>query len=472
MDFLDSSTPPPSFYIFKNTNNQSKFGGIITLIFYIIQILCVIFLIYDYIEQTPIISFVELWEPNEEKKQNIKIAFRYSGRIDFYDIIDLKAKEKIVKNDSTTKEEHEIETFSCDQNFKENINGEWKCIKGGFNFTRKINDYNYLYFPLILQENNKTEIGDKTIKIELIYERKVIHHFNFLNPFTSFLDKKDYTFQKNIRTIYYEYLKNIKYETKGSGFGISFFDYCDFKYFNLTKLGSKSKTQYSTYIDRNEGTIRILSNDKNESGGLALHFSNNSIFYERKYSSVFDYISIFGGYYSVFILISEVILSFYSKTNENFRIINYIINKNQIHKMKFNNNLSLVPLESKEEENKEIISEENKNNEDRKKELLFFETEDSDEDYERKLKRTITIDSLKNINFISIFGNGIDFFGCMKHRKNQQVLNYINEFIQDNFSLEKIYFNQLKLEELIQKSQIKDESAIINEIEKKLNSFT
>ena len=205
---------------------------------------------------------------------------------------------------------------------------------------------------------------------------------------------------------------------------------------------------------------------------MALHFSNNSIFYERKYSSVFDYISIFGGYYSVFILISEVILSFYSKTNENFRIINYIINKNQIHKMKFNNNLSLVPLESKEEENKEIISEENKNNEDRKKELLFFETEDSDEDYERKLKRTITIDSLKNINFISIFGNGIDFFGCMKHRKNQQVLNYINEFIQDNFSLEKIYFNQLKLEELIQKSQIKDESAIINEIEKKLNSFT
>ncbi len=50
MDYLDSLTPPPSFYIFKNTNNQSKFGGLITLIFYIILILSLIFLIYDYSE--------------------------------------------------------------------------------------------------------------------------------------------------------------------------------------------------------------------------------------------------------------------------------------------------------------------------------------------------------------------------------------------------------------------------------------
>ena len=215
MDYLDSLTPPPSFYIFKNTNNQSKFGGLITLIFYIILILSLIFLIYDYSEQSPIISFVELWEPDEEKKQNIKIAFRYTGGIDFYEHIDLKVKERIVKNDSLTKEEHEIKTFNCIQNFKENNNSEWKCIKEGFEFKRKDNDYNYLYFPLILKEKNPTEIGDKTIKIEIIYERKVIHHFNYLNPFDSFIDKKDYSFQNNVRTIYYEYLKNIKYETTG-----------------------------------------------------------------------------------------------------------------------------------------------------------------------------------------------------------------------------------------------------------------
>ena len=140
MDYLDSLTPPPSFYIFKNTNNQSKFGGLITLIFYIILILSLIFLIYDYSEQSPIISFVELWEPDEEKKQNIKIAFRYTGGIDFYEHIDLKVKERIVKNDSLTKEEHEIKTFNCDQNFKENNNSEWKCIKEGFEFKRKDND--------------------------------------------------------------------------------------------------------------------------------------------------------------------------------------------------------------------------------------------------------------------------------------------------------------------------------------------
>ena len=149
------------------------------------------------------------------KKWNIKIAFRYTGGIDFYEHIDLKAKERIVKNDSFTKEEHEIKTFNCDQNFKENNNSEWKCIKEGFEFKRKDNDYNYLYFPLILKEKNRTEIGDAIIKIEIIYERKVIHHFNYLNPFDSFIDKKDYSFQNNVRTIYYEYLKNIKYETTG-----------------------------------------------------------------------------------------------------------------------------------------------------------------------------------------------------------------------------------------------------------------
>ena len=140
--------------------------------------------------------------------------------------------------------------------------------------------------------------------------------------------------------------------------------------------------------------------------------------------------------------------------------------------MKINNNLSLLPVESNEEKNKDIIDEENKNNEDRKKELLILEIEENDEDHERKLKRIKRIDSFQNINFISIIWNGIDFFGCMKNRKNQKILNYINKFMKDYFSLEKIYFNQLKLEEIIHKSQIKNENIIINEIEKKINSIT
>ena len=98
---------------------------------------------------------------------------------------------------------------------------------------------------------------------------------------------------------------------------------------------------------------------------MVLHFSNNLIIYKRIYISLFDYISIFRGYYCVFVLIFEFKLSFYSKTNENFRIINYIINKNHIHKMEINNNLSLIFLESNEVENKEIIKEANKNNEEK-----------------------------------------------------------------------------------------------------------
>ena len=86
----------------------------------------------------------------------------------------------------------------------------------------------------------------------------------------------------------------------------------------------------------------------------------------------------------------------------------------------------------------------------KKKQLLYLKIGENNEDYERKLKRTRIIDPFKNIGFFNTFGNSIDFFGCMKYRKNQKILNY-------NFSLEKIYFNQLKLEELIHQSQIKDE---------------
>ena len=61
----------------------------------------------------------------------------------------LKNKRKKVKNDSLTKEGYEIKSLNCVQNFKENINGECKCIKNGFEFKRKDNDLNYLYFILI-----------------------------------------------------------------------------------------------------------------------------------------------------------------------------------------------------------------------------------------------------------------------------------------------------------------------------------
>ena len=52
----------------------------------------------------------------------------------------LKNKRKKVKNDSLTKEGYEIKLFNCIQNFKENINGEYKYIKNGFEFKRKDND--------------------------------------------------------------------------------------------------------------------------------------------------------------------------------------------------------------------------------------------------------------------------------------------------------------------------------------------
>ena len=52
----------------------------------------------------------------------------------------LKNKRKKVKNDSLTKKGYEIKLFNCIQNFKENINGEYKCIKNGFEFKRKDND--------------------------------------------------------------------------------------------------------------------------------------------------------------------------------------------------------------------------------------------------------------------------------------------------------------------------------------------
>lgn len=471
MENIDSATPPPSFYIFNNSSNQSKFGGFMSLISYILGILTIIFLIYDYFVQTPIISFIEQWEPNEEKTKLLKVAFRYTGNVDAYESFETKAIKKIVKNDSLTTEEYNIDLYNCDQNFTENINGEWKCIKGGFELKRKDNDYNYLYFPLILKEKNKTDIFDKTVKLELIYERQVIHHFDYLTPFETFLDKKDYTFQNEVKTIYYEYLKFIKYETSGTGTGISLFDYFNFKYFNLTKLGSKSQLIYSTYIDRNEGTIRILSQNKNESGALALHFSNNSFYYHRKYQPFIEYISLFGGFYSVFIAISKIFIDFYSKTNDNFRMMNYFINKNNKNKEK-TGSLSLIPDDGNKEESKTKIIDENKKKEESDEKFLSFDTDDEQkEEEEKKLKMTNAIDSFKNITFWTIIGNGIKCFSCLKNKKNQRILNYINDFFQENFSLEKIYFNQLKLIELFESSHIQKQSLIINKIENNLNSM-
>ena len=469
MDYFDSITPPPTLYIFNNSNHQSKFGGIITLLSFTAEILCVIFLIYDYIDQVPMISFIEMWEPHEKKMKNLKMAFRYVGNLDAFESFNTTALEKIVKNDSLTKEQHEIELYNCDDKFNEKKNGEWKCIKGGFNIYRQENDYNYLYFPVVLNEKNTSEINDKTVKLELIYERQIIHHFNYLNPYETFLDKKDYSFENNVKIVYYEYLKDIKYETSGVGLGISLFDYVNFKYFNLTKLGSKTQTTISTYIDRNEGTIRVFSPSKTESGALALHFSNNSFFYHRQYQPFIEYISLFGGYYSVIAMICEILVNVYSKTNENFRMMNYFINKNHIYKEKSGNkNLYLFEINESEEEKKKITHD-YKN--EQKKEFLSFEMEENDEKDERNLKRINAIDAFKNIDFFSMFGNGIDIFGCMKKRKNQKILNYINDFFQENFSLEKIYFNQLKLVEIIENSQMKMQSKIINDIELELNTF-
>ena len=189
---------------------------------------------------------------------------------------------------------------------------------------------------------------------------------------------------------------------------------------------------------------------------LTITFNNNHyeyILYERTKKEFLDILASIGALFSTIKFFFDLVFSYYSKNFNNYKILEKILSspKDHCQKIEINSEFKDSINQSTDGENNDPMKDINK------KDLLIDKSSDENES-ENEINNKKDDINFKNIDennpiildklpFIDFFYNNI-YFKFWNKRRNQELINSINEISYKYLSVEALLYNQIKLEGL------------------------
>jgi len=459
MHFLDFLSSPPNLFVFQKKTAKTKFGGILFCFYIIIMIsICLAYII------------------------NYTVNDKYSFEIK---IIDNSTINHIPY--SKRDEENPFDYLNEDEELNPMLNfliisvGEFKiydkniekylkriCISKYcmYNITRRVSGQELEYHYICGNDSNCSSINGYSLarafkfwytgfkldhQAEIPFQIDKNKNTRFLFP--EFLGFDD----RNVREIVEIDWEVIQYKDKESIFDslmnnkkeITSFGHFKPEY----KISYREMTPKEKHIDYNydeKGNKIYYMNF------LTIIFKNNHyeyILYERTKKEFLDVLANIGALFSTIKFIFDFIFSFYSKNFNNYKILEKILSSSKDHfkKIEINSEFKDSINEPIDKENNNIIKDIEK------KDLLIDKSSDENENENEiniqkndiNIKNTHEDNSivLDKLPFIDFFYNNI-YCKCCKKRRNQELINSINEISYKYLSIETLLYNQLKLEGL------------------------
>ena len=452
MKYIDIISQSPKNFIFQKESNKTNFGGIFSLIYFIL--ILVIFLIYATIfllnETYEITSFIsqgrgldddELKKIAQSEKYNPTLKIKFS--LVSYQGIEKELSERFILYDLKQK----------------------KQVKRDEIMERRISE---ISFAVLYQcKNNETDCEVEEEDYKSYYQLIFWHNGFAIRPQEEIpIFKKDtfnadaIAFNPDIQFYLFYQWDIIRYEdSKGL---LQLFDIFKEKEGYNTKendiyIGGKLKKHYSFLISQDSYSVdrhyRLLF----RFNVLGPHNSNTFLYedFKRKKKSFLDSIAnIFSLWMSLYNGISFIFEMVYSKNFDKYKIIENIISKGNKHlinnlnekqKPKFvmkdiniNTNKGETLLENEFCE-KPINEEDNILNDD---DDIYNVNFSNLQDQEGR-----TLPKLRFIDFI--FNNIYCEKICKYRKKQQQLISTCNDIIFKYFSIENVLYNQFMIENLI-----------------------
>ena len=420
---LDLLSESPRFFIFKKEANKTNFGGVLFLIYIIIDIIIATYYLINYIKndkyEIEYSLYVNSSPSNEDNNEiykellnpNMNLSFLLFShgnnkrlklfdmkKYDFINISDYRRYTRLEKrlNDFFLDVLYECENENCTNESEENI------AEQPFEFTLF-----YEYFSIDFQSNSN------------IFNKKKSHITN-------------YFFYHNKTNVYNNWHNIIIKEKKG------FFQKEDIEgcgYFDSVEKVVSKEDIFQWEVDHK--WYKLLMSWQ------IINTNSKITEYKRRRVSLVTIGANILSYFSNLFFIFKFIFKFYSKHFENYKIIeNMYINKN---------NEILYDNDEQNEESKINKKDKNLNNQ--------FEFSNFELELEKKNINDNNLNDINNkfidkkenkflkLNFIHFFLHNI-YFKCCNKYNSQEIISISNEILFKYCSVDSILYNQIMLENL------------------------
>ena len=187
------------------------------------------------------------------------------------------------------------------------------------------------------------------------------------------------------------------------------------------------------------------------------------ILYERKKVEFLDVLANIGALFSTIKFFFALAFSYYSKNFCNYKILGKILAspKYSIKKIELSSdfNPSISPkieenqdIQTKDIDNKEKLIDNNSN----ENKIIIKESDVNIDNENNKIDETNSI-VLNKLSFIDFFLSDI-YSKCCKRKRNQEIINLVNEIVYKYLSVDALLYNQMKLEGLFKDYKWKNSS--------------
>jgi len=465
MHFLDFLSSPPKLFIFQKKTAKTKFGGILFCLYIIIMLSISLAYIINYaindkytfeikkIDNTTnnVYSLREMdkeppyadLDKDEELNPLLNITINVGGNFSIYDTYIKKYLEG-----ECSDEKHFGYLYNITRRVSDLLN--WNL--DGLEFHYKCgNDSNCSSLDSSKLER-KFHFGstgyklDHQAEIPFQIDRDEIFLFprilEFKNPNKGAILEFDWeVIQYKDKQSLFDSLINNKKE-------ITTFGHFKPEY-KITEIDMTPKEKHIKYNYDDKGNKNYYMNF------LTVTFNNNHyeyILYERTKIEFLDILASIGALFSTIKFFFDLVFSYYSNNFNNYKILEKLLSSPEGHFKKIELTKFIDSInQSKEEENNDTMKDI-----DKKDSLIDKSSDENKSENEVNIKKddinSKIIDEdnpivLDKLSFIDFFYNNI-YCKCCKKRRNQELINSINEISYKYLSVEALLYNQLKLEGL------------------------
>ena len=450
LDFLSSS---PKFFIFQKETAKTNFGGIL-------------FLIYIIIMMTISLAYIVNYAVNDKYTYEIKLIDNTTNN----EPINIFSEEnpfEILNEDDELNPSINFSMFMSNSfgiydrkthEYLEGVNnGDIDDEYSWYNITRKVSDLELQYHYICGNDSNCSSMEelrervfiltfqayklDHQAEIPLKIMRDDLILYDYLDAFEGDDTRAEveidwevikYKDQKSI----FDSLTNVKRETT----------YGHFK--------PEPKITYEKMIPKNN-YIKYNYDEKWNKiyymNFLTIKFTNKHyeyILYERKKVEFLDILANIGALFSTIKFFFSLVFNYYSKNFDNYKILGKILNspKEPIKKIELSsdfNNKEEKDNKIKDIDKKDPFIDKASNDENK----IYIKASDINKETDENNIEEANSIVLDKLSFIDYFYNNI-YSKCCKRRRNQELINSVNEIVYKYLSIDSLLYNQLKLEGL------------------------
>jgi hypothetical protein len=495
MNTLDILSLSPTYYIFQQKTNKTHFGGVLVLIYLIIMFFISLSYILDYVLNdkfeiaSSIVYTIKKYDKNKhmfiydhhlDQTVNIVFAldFYYDNESQFFETVN---NTFLVLNDTYYK------GYSFD-----NCRWEKECFLI-FNITIPIvgykKDKNSLNLIFKCNDDKCSNYKNDTLRLSNMATRNLEIKHNEPNPIIT-----EDCFQSGLIDYCDSIYHNELYDNSTLEFNLKIFNIIYEEKQGISRIFNKIfniSTYFSFYyFEQSESNINYKSFKEGNNikfdhdFGYHRHFAEIQIspslkyqWYQRRKINFLDVMAKIGALFSTFYSILSIVIKFYSKNFDNYKIIekllqNNKVNKNKIifNKNKINTKIELNKINLENENSLSSLIDSNSEEEINEKELNTTEKETIKDNIIKKNK------ILPKFSFFDFYFNNI-YCKCFKRIEKQDLLDNCNKIISKYVSIDNIVYNMIKLENLFKDYEWKEpeinnfeNNEFISEIIKSLNT--